>query len=182
MPTNLIFQAAQYAARAHNGQRRKYTGYPYILHPMRVAGMASLIYDVTEPVVAAAWLHDVIEDCDISFEQLDQAFGAHIANLVDALTNPSKLRPDLPRAERKRIDRDFIASGSYWARVLKCLDRLDNLREISPCDGFTRLYCEETHLLLNALADASPEPIFGGLFEELDEELRRLSYPELQAD
>lgn len=179
---SLIIQAARYASIAHGDQRRKFTGYPYITHPARVAGAASIIYDVTEEVVAAAWLHDVLEDCTPTEAHLRNIFPKQTVDLVVELTNPSKQRPDLRRPERKRLDREHIAKASYWARVLKFLDRIDNLKEISPCDGFTKLYCEETHLLVEALAEASPEPIFGGLLEELDNELRRLSYPELEAD
>jgi guanosine-3',5'-bis(diphosphate) 3'-pyrophosphohydrolase len=179
----LILKAAQFADVAHAGQRRKFTGYPYITHPLRVAGRASLIYDVTEPVVAAAWLHDTIEDCRVTPEGLLRAgFPQQTVDLVLELTNPSKDRPDLGRAARKQLDREHIAKGSYWARVLKFLDRIDNLGEISPCDGFTKLYCEETHLLVDALAPVCPEPIFGGLLEDLDNELQRLSYPELLDD
>lgn len=179
---SLIIQAAQFARDAHGDQRRKFTGYPYITHPLRVAGMTSLIYGATEIQVAAAWLHDVVEDCGVTEAHLRTAgFPAETIKLVLELTNPSK-GVRAPREERKRLDREHIAAASYWARVLKCLDRLDNLRELNPCDGFTPVYCDETILLIKALAESSEEPIFGGLIGEIEDELARLSHPELLDD
>jgi (p)ppGpp synthase/HD superfamily hydrolase len=61
---NLIIKAADLANIAHEGQKRKYNGRPYIEHLMRVAGRVTLLSDSTEEEIAAAWLHDVIEDCD----------------------------------------------------------------------------------------------------------------------
>lgn len=63
MSGNKIIQAAQFAAQAHQGQARKYTGRPYIEHPGRVAARVMVLRDVAEPVVCAAWMHDVLEDC-----------------------------------------------------------------------------------------------------------------------
>src|SRR5262245_46578040 len=125
----LILQAAAFAAHAHRDQKRKYTGRPYIEHPMRVAGMACLLRDVPEEVVAAAWLHDVIEDCDVDRSDIDARFGPWVEALVLQLTNPSKGSP-APRAERKALDHAHIASASLWARKLKAIDRLDNLRDM----------------------------------------------------
>lgn len=170
---NLIIKAAQFARDAHAGQTRKYTNAPYITHPGRVAAAVSLIYDVTEDAVAAAWLHDVIEDTAVTPAKLGLHFNDEVVHLVMELTNPSK-GMKLNRETRKRIDRDHIAASSYWARVIKVLDRIDNLKEIAPADGFTEVYMAESELLIDAIANAGEEPIFGGLFEEFDKVLYAL--------
>jgi (p)ppGpp synthase/HD superfamily hydrolase len=173
---NVIIKAAQFARNAHAGQVRKYTNRPYITHPMRVAGAASMICGADGEIVAAAWLHDVIEDCGVTAERLlQEGFTLGTVGLVLDLTNPSKGLQGCSRGERKQADRAWICRGSYWAKVLKCLDRLDNLQEIDPKDGFTRLYCQESRLLCEAIAGCSPEPIFGGLLGEIAHEINRLT-------
>jgi (p)ppGpp synthase/HD superfamily hydrolase len=179
---NIVTHAARYAHQAHLGQKRKYNGAPYISHPMRVAGQVSLITGATDEIVAAAWLHDVIEDCKILKEHIVYAFGDTVANLVDELTNPSTAYPQLPRHERKLMDFQHIAVCSYWARVVKCLDRIDNLGEMPTADSFTPKYCEESEKLADIIAEHSEEPIIGGLLDELHYAIHRHQYPELEAD
>lgn len=73
------------------------------------------------------------------------------------LTNiPKELRPEANRAERKRQDRERIATISKEAKVVKLIDRIDNLREIDINEGFARKYADESMLLVKALADADP--------------------------
>lgn len=157
---NLIIEAAQFAARAHAGQMRKYNGSPYITHPMRVAGRLCLLPCADEIEVAAAWLHDVIEDCGvkpIDFETELGLRGVSIASLVVELTNPSK-GSTLPRKERKKMDREHIANASYAARVIKLIDRIDNLQEMTGCgDDFLAVYKNESALLLGALDGTDKE-------------------------
>lgn len=150
---NLIIQAAHLAAQAHREQTRKYTGRPYIEHPMRVAGAVSIIPGVLEEVVAAAWLHDVIEDCPkYTNDVID--LGAGVFEFVSDLTNRSKLREHAKknRAERKKIDREYLAECHIWVKVVKLIDRLDNLREMTtgPAD-FKIKYREESLMLAEAL-------------------------------
>jgi (p)ppGpp synthase/HD superfamily hydrolase len=67
--------AAIFANNAHKGQKRKYNGRPYIEHPMRVAFAVSLIPEAEPEVIAAAWLHDVVEDCGILHGEIGGSFG-----------------------------------------------------------------------------------------------------------
>jgi (p)ppGpp synthase/HD superfamily hydrolase len=160
-----ILSAASFANECHRGQFRKYNGSPYILHPMRVAGRVTLRRNVSEQLVSAAWLHDVIEDCGVTENDLWARFGPKVTSRVMELTNPSK-GSKLPRAERKRMDREHIAAASHGARVIKLLDRIDNLQEMQGCgDDFLALYRKESLLLLEALA---------GTDEELEDELGKL--------
>lgn len=168
---NKIIAAAQFANAAHSGQTRKYSGRPYIEHPMRVAGMTALLYP-DEDMIAAAWLHDVLEDCpDFTSDRLRVAFGTNVAALVVCLTNPSKGSP-LPRAERKKMDHEHLATCSLPVRQLKLLDRIDNVRDLAeaPDTGFKNLYAAETRLLIEAIC----MPGLVALIQQLERELERL--------
>ena len=68
---SIILKAAALAVRAHEGQKRKYTGFPYITHPARVAGRVGILPVVTEEMVAAAYLHDVLEDTTITKAEIE---------------------------------------------------------------------------------------------------------------
>lgn len=167
---NLILNAAQFAASAHEGQNRKYghSDRPYITHPARVAGRVATFPGATEEMVAAAWLHDVIEDCGVTAEDLAAKFPLSVIRLVQELTNPSKRHPELNRAQRKAMDLEHIKEVSREAKVIKLADRVDNLTETkddpqTPAD-FVELYRAESRALVEALRDIDP-----GLERELEE-------------
>ena len=159
----LILRAARFASMVHKGQARKYTNRPFIEHPMRVAMRHAAQLVATEDGVAAAWLHDTQEDCGVSGEQLRALFGEDVALLVDWLTNPSK-GSNLPRAERKAIDRQHAKDAPVEVKVIKLIDRIDNLGEIDAADDFTALYCQESTLLVDAIGDAD-QALKSELFE-----------------
>lgn len=157
---SLIIRAAQFAAHAHAGQTRKYNGAPYVTHPGRVAARAAVRPDATEELVAAAFLHDVLEDTPTGSGELRDLFGDKVAALVLELTAPSELvykgreaeKP--PRAVRKKADREHYAKASKEAKILKMLDRIDNLGEIDPKEKFARTYAAESVHLAEAIGDA----------------------------
>lgn len=160
---SLIVRAAQFANKAHAGQVRKYTGQPYITHPARVASMVCLHGIASDETVAAAWLHDVVEDCGVSLGEITTGFGLEVMRLVEELTNGSVLlglkEQGVPRAERKRRDMDRLKHASQDAKVIKLMDRLDNLTEFATTDDqkFARLYADETDALLLVIGDADLE-------------------------
>src|SRR5678816_534139 len=104
---NLIAQAALFAERAHRGQKRKYSGRPYIEHPGRVAMQATLL-GLNERVVIAAWLHDTIEDTTTDRNTLEHIFGDRVGDIVYRLTNvyTKKNYPLLNRGQRKEAEVD----------------------------------------------------------------------------
>lgn len=151
---NLILKAASFAEEAHRGQMRKYGNIPYIYHPMRVAGRASFLAGTTEEMVAAAWLHDVLEDTKAKPVDLEIEFGPKVLKMVIELTNVSK-GLSLPRAERKRLDREHIAKVSVEAKRIKMLDRIDNLSDMVGYEkDFVMLYTGESKLLADTIGDA----------------------------
>ena len=158
--TNLIIKAAQLATFAHKGQKRKYNNDPYIFHPIRVAGRVATLPNATEEMVAAAFLHDVLEDTQVLYSELRTAMGDKITNLVIELTNTTH-GLSISRVERKAIDRDRLGVCSYEAKVIKFIDRIDNLRDMvnAPEEhkDFFQLYKEESIRLAQVLGSASLE-------------------------
>ena len=77
----MIRRAAEFAAKAHEGALRKGSRIPYISHPMEVAMIVALITD-DKDLIAAAYLHDVIEDAGVTYQELEREFGSHIAQLT----------------------------------------------------------------------------------------------------
>jgi (p)ppGpp synthase/HD superfamily hydrolase len=142
--SDLISRAKAYATSAHKriDQRRKYSNQPYQVHLEAVASM-----------IAAAWLHDVVEDTPATLGDLQKEFGDSIAKLVEQLTDIS--RPsDGNRAKRKEIDRLHIAQASKKAKTIKLADLIDNCRDITQHDPrFASVYLSEMSALLDVLGE-----------------------------
>lgn len=167
-----VCAAAKFAERCHKGQLRKYTNRPYIEHPARVAARVSLLPDSVDAAVCAAWLHDVIEDCNITAECIESLFGPHVSRIVVALTNTSKVDfPNLNRAARKAKDRERIVLLPRGIKCVKLIDRIDNLREMSGApEDFKKVYASESRALLEVLrgADAALERELENVIAELE--------------
>ncbi|WP_455204100.1 HD domain-containing protein [Kaarinaea lacus] len=150
----LIERARDYATRAHQriDQRRKYSNQPYDVHLQAVAKTVASVCEDAE-MIAAAWLHDVVEDTPATLEDVELAFGSSIAQLVQELTDIS--RPsDGNRAERKAIDRSHMAVASSRAKTVKLADLIDNCKDITKHDErFARVYLNEMSALLDVLGD-----------------------------
>lgn len=156
MSKSIIIEALQFAALAHRGQIRKYNGRPYITHPIRVAGRVAIHEIASDELVAAAALHDTVEDCGISFTYIANKFGSDVASYVGHLTNSPKVAGQ-NRAERKREEVARIADIPHECKIIKLIDRIDNLSEIDREDGFAKVYARESLLLLEVLRDADSE-------------------------
>jgi len=149
----LIDAAYNFAKRMHGEQKRKYTGAPYITHPVAVAKLvATVTYDCE--MICAALLHDVIEDTPATFDDICAAgFGPSIGRLVLELTDISKPE-DGNRAARKAIDRAHIAHASPRGKTVKLADLIDNTESICRYDpNFARVYMAEKRKLLAVLSD-----------------------------
>jgi len=155
----VVAKARTFAIAAHSacGQVRKYTGEPYHVHPAEVAWIVEQAGG-TEAQRAAAWLHDVVEDTDVSIELIEQMFGTYVAELVGWLTDVS-VPTDGNRAERKAIDREHTAQASLDAKMIKLADLISNTESIVKHDEkFAKVYLEEKRLLLTeALYDADAQ-------------------------
>jgi guanosine-3',5'-bis(diphosphate) 3'-pyrophosphohydrolase len=159
MTSEIVNQAHGYAACAHRKQQRKYTGEHYIVHPATVAATLQLA-GLPDFVVAAAYLHDVIEDCDVTFLELDHQFGLNIATLVYQVTDvfTSAAFPSWNRAQRKEMERKRLSTVHHYAQSIKVADLIDNTHSIVRHDpGFAKLYLAEKKLLLALLTKAEPK-------------------------
>jgi len=147
--------AKYFAMESHNGQLRKYTRTPYIEHPIAVAKLVAGVTDDQE-MIAAALLHDVVEDTPVTMAEIELLFGARVAALVRDLTDVS-VRTDGNRVTRKAIDRAHIAAASADAKTIKLADLIDNSYSIVEYDPkFARVYMAEKRLLLGVLTDGHP--------------------------
>ena len=153
--SSTIKKAIELAFSAHKGQYRKYGNcIPYVQHPLRVSLKVSGVTGGMIIPVAAAILHDVLEDTDTPPGVISKECGDEVLWLVEELTNPSKLpeHKNKLRAERKRIDREHLKHVSHYAKIIKLCDRIDNLYDVvgAPSD-FQLLYAQESRLLLESL-------------------------------
>ena len=156
---DIVRKAQVYAMAAHAavGQKRKYTGEPYIVHPAEVASIVANVEGATYDMIAAAWLHDVIEDTGCTFTDVHMAFGIDIATMVNWLTDVSK-PGDGNRATRKAIDRAHTAEAPAEVQTIKLADLISNSRSIMAHDPeFARVYLEEKRLLLEVLTKGDRE-------------------------
>lgn len=151
-PKDDITQRARlFATHAHEGQVRKYSGEPYIVHPIEVAGLVRSV-DLDEEVVAAAFLHDVVEDCDVRIEEIAERFGSPVTRLIDEVSDVS--RPE--DGNRKALDRAHLSKTSPEGMSIKLADMLDNSRSIISRDpGCARIYLAEMQLVLPGLTDGN---------------------------
>lgn len=172
--SDLVAQAAEFARRAHESidQRRKYTSEPYIVHPASVAAIVASVTD-DPTMLAAAWLHDVVEDTPVAIDEIAAQFGDDVARLVADLTKVSRPE-DGNRAARKAIDRSHTAQADPRAKTIKLADVIDNLTGLADFDAnFARTYVVEKKLLLDELREGDPE-LFAraaALIDELEAQL-----------
>ncbi len=130
-----IRSAYEFAAKAHEGQLRA-SGEPYLEHPLNV-GLTLVEYQLDAEAIAAALLHDVVEDCDVTLDEIASRFGSGVAKLVDGVT---KLKRLASRSEEGEIDsrtqaenlRKLLMATAEDLRVvlIKLADRLHNMRTL----------------------------------------------------
>ena len=128
----LVSEAITFAVKAHDGMRRKKSDAPYILHPMEAAVIVGTMTD-DQNLIAAAALHDVVEDAGVTIQEIEEKFGKRVRELVESETEDK--RADLPPAETWRIRKeeslevlkntDDIAVLMVWLG-----DKLANMRAL----------------------------------------------------
>lgn len=146
----ITYIAEAFCIAAHEAvkQKRKYDGTPYYTHPVAVAGILRE-YVSSEAMIAAACLHDVIEDTPIKYETILMVFGLEIADYVLGLTNVSK-KSDGNRAIRKALDRNHIWDQSENVQIIKCADIIHNMSDLVATD-FGKQYAKEKLLMLESM-------------------------------
>ena len=128
----LVSEAIAFAVKAHDGMRRKKGNAPYILHPMEAAVIVGTMTD-DQNLIAAAVLHDVVEDADIAIEEIEERFGSRVRELVQSETEDK--RADRPPAETWRIRKEeslaVLKNTNDIAVLMVWLgDKLANMRSL----------------------------------------------------
>ncbi len=120
--------ACVFACSRHHGQRRKGSGAPYVTHPM---GVASLVgdYGGNEDQAIAALLHDVMEDCGVTKEEIAARYGERVANIVDACTDTTE-SPKPPWRERKEKHLALVRNKPADVKLVLSCDKLHNASTI----------------------------------------------------
>lgn len=153
--TQIILEACEFATKAHGDQKRKYTDEPYMVHCLEVARWVAAVTD--DPMmIAAALLHDTVEDTSVTLADVARDFGPRVRSLVFWLTDISTPE-DGNRVERKRIDREHSARATPDAQTIKLADLCSNTASISQHDpSFAKVYLREKGLLLPLLYQGDP--------------------------
>lgn len=145
MNQELITRAINFAKKAHEGQERD-GGVPYIAHPQQTALIVSQATDNPE-VIAAAWLHDTIEDTDVTYEQLVDEFGTRVADLVNEVTHEGN----------KKDGHYFPRLHSKEGIMIKLADRLSNVSDMGTwSEGRKQRYLEKTKFWGSSPTNAQP--------------------------
>lgn len=139
-------KAVAFATAAHEGQVRKYTGEPYVEHVLAVAQMVAAHTDDENAIIAAV-LHDTVEDCDVTIEEIVEKFGETVAEYVWYLTKPPEFVGN--RAKRKALDRGRLKEAPEIVRFIKVMDVWHNSMSIKEHDEkFYETFREEVRELL----------------------------------
>jgi guanosine-3',5'-bis(diphosphate) 3'-pyrophosphohydrolase len=123
-----LLQAAMFSAEKHREQRRKGEGAsPYINHPIHVADLVASVGGITDVhILAAAMLHDTVEDTGTTLDELTQRFGQAVSALVAEVSDDKSL----PKAQRKRLQVEHAHRLSTAAKTIKLADKISNVTEV----------------------------------------------------
>lgn len=153
----LPFTAMVFAREVHALQRRKYTNNPYIDHLAEVAGVVSTVsasHPDAQVSMAVSWLHDCVDDQQVSAQELVDRLGLEVVRGVMLLSDIEEGN----RATRKAAALVRLGSAPAWVQDIKVADILSNTSSIALHDPkFALIYLEEKRLQLDALALANPE-------------------------
>ena len=132
LDTELLDRAIVFAVRAHAGTERRGKGFPYIVHPMEAIEIVATMTPDQE-LLAAAALHDTVEDTDVTLEQIRDEFGDRVAELVAAESEDKDCSVSKEESwhARKQAAIDRLASASRDSKIVALGDKLSNMRAIA---------------------------------------------------
>ena len=129
-PMAKVLHAAAFAAQRHSDQRRKgKRAAPYINHPIAVSACLADVGVEDADILAAALLHDTVEDTNTSLAELEELFGQRVASIVAEVTDDKSL----PKAERKLRQIASAPTKSHEAKLVKLADKICNLQDLRDC-------------------------------------------------
>lgn len=145
---DMIQRARAFADQRHRGQRRKYEQLPYIIHLDRVADIIRRHDHGTPTMLAAAYLHDTVEDTATTIQEILEVFGPEVAQLVYWLTDAEQGK----RKARKLMSAWRLSRAPIEAKLIKLADFVDNTPSIVEFDpSFARVYLAEKELILGEM-------------------------------
>lgn len=130
--TDLLDRAIIFAVKAHAGTERRGKGYPYIVHPLEAVEIVSTM-TADQELLAAAALHDTVEDTDVTVEQIREEFGPRVASLVadESDEMPEGVSEEESWHSRKQAAIDRLSRSSHDAKMVALGDKLSNMRAIA---------------------------------------------------
>lgn len=181
--TPFLQRAVAFATKAHEGQVRKYTAEPYIVHPIEVAGllhdalMASCPNDLVRArtkqtyahLIAAAVLHDTVEDCNVTFTEIEREFGDETADALFWVTD-TITKEQGNRRSRKRLEAQKLANAPVGSKLIKLCDNKSNTKSIVEHDpDFAVAYLREKDYSLRIMKHPTlgDDPILVATFYDL---------------
>lgn len=147
----IVRKAQDFAKEKHKGQIRKFEQKPYYIHPKRVA---HILYQFKisrniNKLIAAAYLHDIVEDTDTTLEEIRENFGDLVASIVDEITTD---KTESQLIGKKEYLANKMLKMSSYALTLKLADRIDNVNKIQwTPDSFKNKYIEETYYIIEKI-------------------------------
>lgn len=177
--TELLDRAIVFAVKAHANTERRGKGYPYIVHPLEAVEIVATM-TADQELLAAAALHDTVEDTDVTVEQLRAEFGERIASLVadESDVMPEGMTEEDSWHQRKQAAIDRISKASHDAKMVALGDKLSNMRAIA------RDYDEIGDALWNRFHTNDPkehEWHYRGLADSLRELEDTVAYKEFES-
>ena len=176
LDTDLLDRAIIFAVNAHHNTERRGKGFPYIVHPMEAVEIVATITPDQE-LLAAAALHDTIEDTDVTVEQLRELFGERVAHLVQEESD--QFTEGVSEADswhdRKQAAIDRLAHASHDAKIVAMGDKLSNMRAIARD---YKVLGDELWSIFHVTDKASHEWHYRGLAQSLAELGNTFAYQE----
>ena len=128
LDTSLLDKAILFAVKCHAGVERRGKGFPYIVHPMEAMAIAATM-TADQEILAAAALHDVVEDTDVTLDEIRNLFGDRIARLVD--TESDRFEEGQDWRSRKEESLRRLKEATYDEKIVAIGDKLSNMRAIA---------------------------------------------------
>lgn len=169
----LIKKAAEFAKRKHVLQTRKFSGLPYIVHPQAVAFFLQTHGYRHIDLICAAWLHDTIEDCNVTYQELVREFNVYVADLVVEVSHPNIIGD---RRTRWAAYLKHYSQASFDGQRLKMADRICNLTDYwydfdllsqSDKEYLLKVYLVESSELAQVLRDKEADEELCSMLENI---------------
>lgn len=163
----LLEKAIFFATEKHKGQLRKESGLPYIVHPLAVMTILNEIKRSNNAILIAivCLLHDVVEDCDVTLEEIAKEFGHGVASIVGELTSD---KIEIARIGKKQYLAHKMLGMSSYALRIKLADRLHNVQNITP-EHYSKI--EETKYILSSLKNRKLTPTHKKLVKLIEKKI-----------